>query len=311
MQYIKNTLDFSVPTPAAISLGKFDGLHLGHDYLLRELKRGKGEGLTSVIFTFDVPPASWQGKDWQVLSTNEEKEAIFSQAGIDVVIECPFTPELRQMEPYVFLQWLTQKISVKRIVAGTDFRFGRNRSGSGEDLLRYQEELGYEAVIVEKIRHEGEDISSTRIRNLISTGRMEEANYLLGYPFFLRAPVLHGNEIGRTIGFPTANQIPEPQKLLPPHGVYVTRVIIDNQRYYGISNVGRKPTIAGAYPVGVETSIFDFHEQIYVQQLQVEFLHFLRPEQRFSSLEELTTQISRDEAEARAYFSKALVHEDR
>ncbi|MCD7864736.1 MAG: bifunctional riboflavin kinase/FAD synthetase [Clostridiales bacterium] len=301
MEYIRNTLDFYVPEPSVISLGKFDGLHLGHKYLIRELEKGKQEGYKSVVFTFDIPPRSLSENDCRVLSTNAEKEHIFEEAGMDYVIECPFTDELKQMEPYAFLKMLTERIRIRKIVAGTDFRFGSNRSGSPADLKMYEKEFGYQAVIVDKIQYMGEDISSTRIRKLVCEGRMEEANTLLGYPYFLNARVLHGNEIGRKLGFPTVNLLPPEHKILPPNGVYVSSVTLDGELYYGVSNIGCKPSIEGTYPVGVETHIFDFDSQIYDREIKVSFLSYLRPERKFNSLEELRRQIEADRETARCY----------
>lgn len=304
MQYIKGTLDFQIPEPSVISLGKFDGLHLGHKYLLQELKKGKEMGYKSVIFTFDIPPKSFQETEYKVLSTNKEKEQIFEAAGIDYVIECPFTEDFKHMEPFAFLKMLTEKIRVKQIVAGTDFRFGCNRSGGYEELLRYESRLGYRAVVVDKIQYQGEDISSTRIRALVSEGRMEEANYLLGYEYFLTAVVEHGNEIGRTLGFPTANQLPGEEKLLPPNGVYASKVTVDGKVYRGVSNIGCKPTIKGTYPIGVETYIFDFDKKIYDREIQVALLKYMRPERKFESLDALHAQIEVDKENARKYFEK-------
>lgn len=302
MQYIKGTLDFHITEPAVVTLGKFDGLHLGHKYLLQELEKGKKNGLKTVIFTFDIPPKSIHQNTYKVLSTNKEKEQIFENAGIDYVIECPFTDAFKHLDPRSFLLMLREKICVKQIVAGKDFRFGCNRSGSYVDLIRYEQELCYHAVIVDKIQYEGEDISSTRIRDLIHRGDLKTANYLLGYDYFLTAPVLHGNEIGRTLGFPTVNQLPDSEKLLPPNGVYASRIRIGDQLYAGISNIGCKPTIAGTYPVGVETNIFDFHENIYDKEIQVSFLEFIRPEQKFASLDALREQIDRDRENVRKFF---------
>ena len=302
MQYFKGTLDFRIPEASAVSLGKFDGLHRGHKYLLQELEKGKLKGYKSVIFTFDVPPASFFQKDYKVLSTNEEKEQIFEAAGIDAVVECPFTDSLRRMEPYEFLQMLTDRICVRQIAAGKDFRFGKNRSGGFEDLKKYEKEFGYEAVIVDKMQHEGRDISSTRIRELICAGRMEEANYLLGYDYFLTGVVEHGNRIGRTLGFPTTNQELPSEKLLPPNGVYVSKILIDGVWHGGVTNIGCKPTIEGNYPVGVETFIYDFHEKIYGKTVRTALLHFLRPERKFDSVEKLKEQIERDRGEGIKYL---------
>ncbi|MCD7982394.1 MAG: bifunctional riboflavin kinase/FAD synthetase [Clostridiales bacterium] len=307
MKYIRNTLDFSIREPSVISLGKFDGLHLGHKYLIRELKKGKQSGYKSVAFTFNIPPRSLQEADRRVLSTNSEKEEIFASADIDYVIECPFTEELKRTDPYSFLKMLTTKIQVRQIVAGSDFRFGRNRSGSPADLIKYEREFGYRAVIVNKIQYGGEDISSTRIRKLICEGRLEEANLLLGYPYFLTAPVTHGKEIGRKIGFPTINQLPPEEKLLPPYGVYISSVTADGEEYRGVTNVGCKPTVGGTRPVGVETHILDFDRRIYDEEVRVAFLKYLRPEKKFDSLESLREQIAADRASA-AEYSEANIH---
>ncbi len=178
-----------------------------------------------------------------MLSTNEEKAHIFAEAGVDYLIECPFTDEFVSFLLCI-LQMLKEN-QCKMIVAGTDFHFGYQRSGTYRELQQYADDLGYEAVIVKKKQYKGEDISSTRIRARIAEGDMEEANYLLGYSYFLTGPVLHGNEIGRTIGIPTANQRPETFKLLPPKGVYAVKVLAEGKQYDGISNVGCKPTIEG------------------------------------------------------------------
>lgn len=304
MRYIKNTLDFKISEPCVISLGKFDGLHAGHRYLMEEIEKGEAEGLKCVVFTFDIPPKSVYENSYKVLSTNAEKVQIFSAQGVDYLIECPFTEEFRQMSPREFLKMLTDRIHVKKIVAGTDFCFGYQRSGTYEHLQKYAKEFGYEAVIVKKKQYRGEDISSTRIRNCILSGNLAEANELLGYTYFMSGEVLHGNEIGRTIGFPTANLIPPAEKLLPPNGVYIVQVSMDGRTYRGISNIGCKPTISGDYPVGVETYIFDFEGNIYGKYICVSFCEFIREERKFDSLGSLKAQMEKDIAVCRKFFEK-------
>lgn len=294
MKYIKDTLEFHIAEDSVITLGKFDGLHSGHRYLMEEMQKGKRNGLKCVVFTFDIPPRAIHKEEYKVLSTNEEKVCIFEEAGVDYLIECPFTDELRQMSPYDFLKMLTEKIHVKKIVAGTDFCFGYKRSGTYRELKQYAGEFAYEAVIVNKKQYKGRDISSTRIRDCIAKGEMEEANRLLGYDYFVTAKVENGNRIGRTIGFPTANQLPPKEKLLPPNGVYATRILLEGKLYNGISNIGKKPTIQGEHPIGIETNIFGFDGRIYNQNIQVSFLKYIRPEQKFESLEALTAQIRKD-----------------
>lgn len=302
MEYIKSTMDFHIGEPSVVTLGKFDGLHLGHRYLMEELTRGKQQGLTSVVFTFDIPPRALGQEGYRVLSTNEEKVHIFEEAGVDYLIECPFTEEFRSLSPHAFLEMLTGKICVRRMVAGTDFCFGHKRSGTYRELREFAPEFGYEAVIVDKMQYKGADISSTRIRECISRGDMEEANHLLGYEYFVSAPVRHGNALGRTIGFPTANQLPPGEKLLPPNGVYAVHAVVNGKTYCGVCNIGRKPTIGGNYPVGIETFFFDFHGDIYDRDLRVSFVKFIRPEKKFVSVEALAAQIERDKETCRRFF---------
>ena len=304
MNYRKDTLEFHIEEPCVLTLGKFDGLHLGHRYLMEEMRRGRQQGLTSVVFTFDIPPRSLTENDCRVLTTNAEKLKIFEQAGVDELVECRFTDDLRRMTPYEFLSLLTAKINVKRIVAGRDFCFGYRRSGTWRELVQYSSQFGYETVIVSKKQYKGEDISSTRIRACVAEGNMEEAAALLGYSFFVSAPVLVGNQIGKTIGFPTANQRPPQEKLLPPNGVYAVKVQIDGIDYYGMSDIGRKPTVEGEYPVGIETNIFDFEGDLYGQDIQVSFLKYIRPEKKFENLDELSAQIAADKAAIAAYFEE-------
>ncbi len=309
MKYFRDTMDFKIREPSAIALGKFDGLHQGHKYLLREIGKGEEFGYRSVAFTFDIPPRSLTEKDFKVLLTNTEKEQIFASVGIDYVVECPFTEKLKEMEPREFLDFLTKRINGKQIVAGEDFRFGCGRKGSCTDLLKYQNEFGYHTVIVDKVQYGGEDISSTRIRSLILDGDIDEANILLGYPFFITSKVLHGTGIGGDIGYPTVNQRPPASKILPPNGVYASLVTVDGRTFCGVSDIGNKPTIEGEHPLGVETYIFDFNEQIYDREIRVSLLSCLRSERRFDSVEELRAQIAEDCKKARTICEcNALQH---
>ena len=203
MKYIKNTTEFSIEEPTAISLGKFDGIHRGHELLLEQLLKKKQEGYKTVIFTFDISPKKVLGSEnTKVLTTNEEKMHMFDSFGIDYLIECPFTPEIMTMEAERFIEMLVKNLSVKCIVAGEDFCFGHNRRGNYHMLKEYADKLSYEAIILPKMKEEKRDISSTFVREEISAGRIEMANKLLGYPYFVSGQVKHGNRIGRTIGFP-------------------------------------------------------------------------------------------------------------
>lgn len=304
MKYIKNTTDFLIEEPTVISLGKFDGIHRGHELLLEQLLKKKKEGLATVIFTFDIPPKKkLEEEDVKVLTTNEEKMHMFDTFGIDYLIECPFTQEVMSMEPEDFIRMLVSKLSVKCIVAGEDFCFGHNRRGNYKMLQRYAELLSYEAIILPKMKEDARDISSTYVREEIAAGRIEKANKLLGYSYFVSGIVEHGNRLGRTIGFPTINIIPPANKLLPDFGVYITKVTIDGESYQGVTNVGCKPTIEGKNPIGIETYILDFNQNVYGKNACVTFLKKIRNECKFPNIEALSEQMRIDVNKAKDYFS--------
>ena len=216
---------------------------------------------------------------------------------------CGLEPEA-YMEPEDFIRMLVEKLNVKCIVAGEDFHFGHNRRGDYQMLKKYAPVYGYEALILSKMKEDERDISSTFVREEIMAGNIEKANHLLGYRYFVTGMVKHGNQIGRTIGIPTINLIPPEEKLLPPFGVYVTEVFIDDKRYYGVTNVGCKPTIKGNNPVGVETHLLDFREDVYEKVVTVEFLTMIREERRFDSIEKLQEQMMNDIAFTRTFFAK-------
>lgn len=303
MKYIRNTVDFQIEEDTVISLGKFDGIHRGHELLMERLAEKKREGLKAAIFTFDIPPRrNVQHVEAKVLTTNEEKMHIFEEMGIDYLIECPFTEEVMHMEPEDFIRMLVERLHVKCIVAGEDFRFGHNRRGDYRMLQEYAGKLGYEALILKKMKEDARDISSTFVREEIAAGNIEKANHLLGYRYFVKGMVRHGNQIGRTIGIPTINLIPPEEKLLPPFGVYVSEVVIGEERYQGVTNVGCKPTIEGNNPVGVETYLLDFHENVYDRIVTVEFISKIRAEHKFENIEALKEQMENDIAYTEAYF---------
>lgn len=305
MEYIRETTEIYIAEPTVLSLGKFDGLHMGHKLLVDTMLKKKQEGLKTVMFTFDIPPRVIVGKEQpNVLTTNEEKEQIFAQTGIDYLIEYPFNETIRNMEPEEFIQMLVEKLHVKCIVAGTDFHFGHNRSGNYETLQKAGPLYGFETIIVEKKEYEHRDISSTFIREEIMAGNMEKANMLLGYEYFVKGEVVHGRKLGRTLGIPTVNLMPPVEKLLPPFGVYVSRVVIEGKTYGGMSNIGKKPTIEGENPVGVETHIFDYNEDVYGKEIEVQFLSYIRNEKKFDSVEKLKEQMTRDIQQGKAYLQE-------
>ena len=303
MQYIHNTFDFKIEEDTVITLGKFDGLHRGHELLMENLLNWREKyRYKAVVFTFDIPPRQQvNGVDTRVLTTNEEKRAIFERSGVDYLIECPFTPEVMCMEPKAFIEWMVNALHARCFVIGNDFRFGHNRAGDYEVLRQYAVEFGYEVVVLDKIQEDGRDISSTYIREEIGQGHIEKANNLLGYEFFAKSMIIHGKQLGRKIGIPTINMEFPPEKLLPPNGVYVTRVLMDGVWHKGVTNVGCKPTVSDSYLIGVETHILDFSGNVYGKEAEVCFLHYIRPEQKFASIEDLQAQMERDVMTSRQF----------
>lgn len=274
---------------SSVSLGKFDGIHKGHRCLLKKIKEKKG--LVSTVFTFE-------GGNAPKIYTQDEKNIILESLGVEREILFPFNEKTKLMSPADFIEEiLVKRMDAKFICVGEDFRFGRDRSGDVHTLQKYQDRFGYELCIVKKLTYVNEIISSTKIREYLKEGNIELANIFLDEEYFIRGKVLSGEEIGRKISSPTANILTENDKILPRFGVYASLIQIDKNRYFGVSNVGVKPTI-GTFPAGIETNIFDFHENIYGKEIQVHLCKFLREEQKFSTIEALKEQIVADKNKA-------------
>lgn len=303
MIFYRDTLDFTADRPTVLTIGKFDGLHMGHKKLLDEvMKQKKERGLATAIFTFNMPPNRLINHETaKVLTTNEEKHMIFEEIGTDFFVECPFVEEIRNLEVEDFIKMMVEKLQVKCFVVGTDCHFAHNRSGDYHTLRAFADKYHYDVIVIEKKQYEGRDISSTFVREEIEAGNIEKANMLLGYPYFIQEVVVHGNAMGHTFGFPTINQVPPAEKLLPPRGVYAAKVIVDGVTYLGVTNIGVKPTIEGVNVCGVETNIFDFDQDIYGKSVRVQLLEFLRPEQKFADFNELIAQITRDAENAKRW----------
>lgn len=307
MEYIKDP-DFQLKN-TAVALGKFEGLHRGHQLLFDEIKKQKQQGLKSVVFTFDMPPRSALRGDqsYQQIYTKEERRLLLEEMQMDILIEHPFTKEFAAQTPEEFVRdVLVGKAGAKKVVVGKDFRFGKKRSGDVALLKELAPKYGYELIVIEKLQMNHKDVSSTRIRAHLEKGEMEEAERLLGRPYAVLGEVVHGKALGRTIQIPTANQIAATNKLLPPNGVYISRIQIigEDDSYYGITNVGVKPTVEKYAVKDVETNIIDFHRDIYGSTIKVELLHYRRPEMKFASLEDLRMQMEKDVYAAVTYAQK-------
>lgn len=298
--------EFQITEPTVVTIGKFDGRHKGHQKLLREMMKFREQsGYRLAVFTFDMAPAGVVfGKKQTVITTNQERRNNMEKMGVDYLVEYPFNQEAARMTPEDFvIKILVGQMHAKAVVAGPDCSFGHKGAGNAELLRALSAEYGYETVIIEKEQDDHRDISSTYVREELDLGNIEKANELLGEPYAIHGIVVHGNHIGGSVlGFPTANIQPPPEKHLPPFGVYVSRVLIEDRYYAGVSNIGCKPTIEGKYPIGVETFIMGLEENIYGKNIEVQLLNFERPEQKFGSLEELKARIEQDKEYAAAYF---------
>ncbi len=279
-------------TRCAVALGKFDGIHLGHQKLLKKVKETAAGKMNSVIFVIDV--------NQNGILSHEERADFLESLGMDVLIECPFSREFMHLTHQQFLESvLVRSLKASCIVVGVDFHFGRDRLGDSSYFLEEQEKYNYTAYILEKETYEGEDISSSRIREALSRGDMELTEQLLGRPYRVSGEVIHGNHIGTGLGFPTANILPASDKIFPPRGVYLSITELpDGRRVPGISNYGCKPTI-GKYVPGLETCLFDFNEDIYGQMIRVDLIKYIRAERHFASVNELLEQMHIDYSKAR------------
>lgn len=307
MRIIHGTTEFEIDGKSAVAIGKFDGIHLGHQKLLQCMIRQKDRGLKTVIFTFDPPPSVlFCGTRDKELMTREEKRAAFERMGIDVLVEFPLNYETAAIRPLDFIeQLLCRQMHAAYIAAGTDVSFGAKGEGDAQLLLHMAEKSGYEVRLIDKVCYNGKVVSSTSVREQVIAGHMEEAGCLLGEAYSIWGCVMHGNRFGRTMGMPTVNLMPPDNKLLPPKGVYYSEVFLEGRKHAGITNIGYKPTVSSSKQMGVETYIYDFDKEIYGAQIKVALLGFKRGEKRFLNTDELRTQMAKDIGEGRLYHNMA------
>ena len=290
-----------------IALGFFDGVHLGHQALLRRaVERAEQMDLSSAVFTFDRSPKEFvTGVKVPLLTTNEERSATIRRLfPVETVIVEPFDEQMMTMPWEDFVQMLAQKYRAGWLVAGHDFRFGHKNAGTPDLLREKAAQLGMGCDIIPAVTLNGETVSSTHIRALLREGEVERARELMGHPYTITGQVLHGKGLGRKIGAPTLNVIPADGLLIPAYGVYAARVSVDGRQYEAVTNVGVRPTVDKNGGVTVESHLLDVNEQLYGRECRVEFLKLLRTEQKFSDLGALQAQITRDVAAAREVFSK-------
>lgn len=297
MKHISDIREVRFKEGTAITIGKFDGVHLGHQRLIEEVLAQKAKGLTSVVIgmkeIYHSKPA---------ILTLDEKLEMLEEMGVDYFIEMPMISELLSMEANTFLKdILLDRLAMKFLVVGDDFRFGSNRYGD-QYFLREKTFLGYELKVFPKVFYEKAAISSTRIRTCITEGRMEDVTNMLGYEYFFSGEVIYGRQIGRTMNIPTANLGISTEKLLPPKGVYITTGMTKDKVFLGVSNLGTKPSIADDEPLGLETFFLNTSENLYGVPMKVNLLSYRREELYFSEMDALVERMNLDIEDAKDYF---------
>lgn len=280
----------------AVTLGKFDGIHLGHQRLVSEILKNKAENkYETVLFSFDTSVISKQ----MSITTKQERLLLCNQTGIDNVIFYPVNKDTMAMKPEAFIKdIIAERLGAKIVCTGKDFCFGNGRTGDVELLEKYSDIYGYRLCVVDSVMYEGKKVSSSNIKEYIGQGNIEEANRMLGYSYFIYGKVVRGNQVGRTMDMKTVNLIPDKNKMLMPRGVYKTNITIDGQRYKSITNVGLCPTVRDDREITVETHVLNFDREIYDSYVKIEFEKFIREERKFLNLEDLKRQILLDISQA-------------
>jgi len=290
----------------AISIGVFDGVHRGHLALVdKMLTEGKVRGLTGGVVTFYPHPVAVIRPDieFTYLTSLQNRIELIQNAGVEFVSVLEFDDQLQQVSARNFCEMLIEEVQMKLLVVGDDFKLGRNGEGDIKILKSIGLELGFEVINVPLVRESTSKVSSTRIREALSSGSMEEVSSLMGHRYQLDGPVILGDQRGRTIGFPTLNVDIATDRSIPPKGVYITETFIKGKKLASITNIGSRPTFTIESKNHLETHLFDFNEDVYGEHATVEFISRLRDEKKFNSGDELVLQIKNDVKKALDYFS--------
>ena len=310
MKIFNSINDFSCSKKTVLTLGTFDGVHIGHKKILERVTQNtnpdtSGGKYQSLVLTFFPHPRMvLQGQsDVKLLNTISEKIELLEMMGVQNLVIHPFDESFSKLTAQEFVKTvLVDKFDIQKIIIGHDHRFGRNRTANIDDLITFGKEYGFEVeqISVQEIKEVS--ISSTKIRNALTEGNMALANEYLGYDYFLTGTILKGKQLGRTIGFPTANlQIEEDYKLIPRNGAYVVKSSINQKTVFGMMNIGYNPTMDGEN-LSVEIHYFDFEADLYDQKISVSILEYLRPETKFDSVDLLKTQLEKDKKTALDYI---------
>ena len=306
MKTIHGIENFPASEGSIVTIGTFDGVHLGHQQILKQLiDTSQQSKLKSVLLTFFPHPRMVLQPDisMHLIQTIEEREKALRKTGLDYLVIHPFSEKFSRLSADDYVkQILVDKLNVRKVVVGYDHRFGRNRTASLEDMYNYADIYDFEVIEIDAKKIKSTAVSSTKIRKAIDQGDIALANSYLGDPFKLEGVVVHGDKRGRELSYPTANiELQNKHKIIPKQGVYLIQSDIDNQVVYGMMNIGTKPTFDTTNP-SIEVHFFDWNGDLYDQTLQVKLLKWIRDEQKFDSVEELQAQIHADERYCRSYI---------
>lgn len=291
-----------------VTIGTFDGVHLGHKAILKRLvETAKKENLDSVVLTFFPHPRMvlQQNAAIKLINTIDERTELLEKTGLDNLVIHPFTHAFSRLTALQYVRdILVNRLKAKKIIIGYDHRFGRNRNANIDDLKEFGKTYDFEVIEISAKELDDVAISSTKIRKALDAGDIETANNYLGYNFMISGEVVRGKAIGRTINYPTANlKLTGKYKLVPKNGVYIVQLNIKNKNYFGITSIGTNPTVGGIAKT-IETHILDFNEDLYGTQITIEFIKFIRDEAYFDSIEKLRLEIVKDENFAKQFIKE-------
>ncbi|MEE1175613.1 MAG: bifunctional riboflavin kinase/FAD synthetase [Paludibacteraceae bacterium] len=308
MTSVIDIFNSKIERPLALTIGFFDGVHLGHRYLVSELSEiAKKRNFASAVLTFRTHPRQVLHSDYipSLLTTADEKIALLKETGVDYVVMTEFTREFSMLTAQDFMRLLHDNLNVCCLMIGYDHRFGHNRSEKFEDYVRFGNEIGIEVVQSSPLVIDGINVSSSAVRKTISEGDVAKAAKLLGREYSLAGQVVKGFQVGRTIGFPTANISYDDSRILPKDGVYAARVAVDSHLYDAMLYIGSRPTV-NTGKISVEAYLFDFSDDIYGKNVNVRFVDRIRDSIKFDSIEELKKQLGKDEIKAKLLTANSL-----
>ncbi|WP_264531640.1 bifunctional riboflavin kinase/FAD synthetase [Flavobacterium sp. N502540] len=308
MKLFHSINDFQSTKKTILTLGTFDGVHIGHKKILERITQNTENGkYESLVLTFFPHPRMvlQEKSEIKLLNTITEKSKLLEATGIENLVIHPFNESFSRLTAEEFVHSiLVDQFHIQKIIIGHDHRFGRNRTANIDDLIAFGHEYGFEVEQISAQEIQDVSVSSTKIRKALNEGNMSLANDYLGYNYFLSGEVVQGKQLGRTIGFPTANiEINDEYKLIPKAGVYVVKALIDQKEVSGMMNIGFNPTVNGQKQT-IEVNLFDFDAEIYGKKIEVSLLQYLREEQKFGSVDLLKEQLHQDKKNALAFLSK-------